>query len=199
LAGRSSAELDILVEDEVSRSLINHAVGREERTRTTIVPVGSAAAVIRCMAARRKDNSAREAVAILDGDMISNKERYIDLFVKALEQLENPEEEKDWLISRLAFLPGNAWPERWVVSTLLNGDLGAASAEFGMSEDELKSMMAETLLEDRHAEYPHAASRLSLELAYARERLTYHATLLAPDESERLRQFVRDALGRVSA
>jgi hypothetical protein len=151
------------------------------------------------MAARRKDNLAREAVAILDGDMIGNKERFIDLFVKALEQSENPEEEKDWLISRLAFLPGNDWPERWVLSTLLNGSLGPASAEFDMSEDELMNVVAEALLEDRHAEYAHAASRLSLELAYVRERLTYHATLLAPDESETLRQFIKDALGRVSA
>jgi hypothetical protein len=199
LSGLPSMELDILAEDDVAAAVILHSLGKEGRARTRILPLGSAAAVIRHMAARRKDKAARDCIAILDGDMVENKERFIDLFLKSLEKVRDPQAEKAWLIERLSFLPGGVWPERWVVSTLVSATDTSASKDFGVTSEELCGALKEGLLEDRHGEYQQIAKRLSLGVDYLRERLAYHAVAASPPAAEAISKAVRDALARTSA
>ena len=197
LSGNSQAVLDILVEDEVAKTVVSQSLQAETRARLRILPVGSAAAVVRQLAARRRDPHARESIVFLDGDMAANKDSHIDLFLKALESSTNQSEDKDWFVQRLAFLPGDAWPERWVISSLIDSDLQAESQDLGVESEVLIRILKEALLQPRHEEYYYVAVALALDESYVRERLTRFA-LNASDSAKEINELVDAALERGS-
>ncbi|KAM3102510.1 ATP-dependent nuclease [Phormidesmis sp. 146-12] len=116
LSGRSNVELDILVEDEAAKLILETVLNRELRLRTKVLPIGSAAAVMRHLAARYKEarhkkDDAVEVLVFLDGDKLSQKNEQIKQFIKAVENPIEQQEAKDWVDKRLLFLPGSKWPE----------------------------------------------------------------------------------------
>lgn len=116
LSGRRNVELDILVEDEAAKLILETVLDKELRSRTNILPIGSAAAVMRHLAARYKEfrhekekDKIVEVCVFLDGDKSSKKIEQINLFIKALENPTEQQESKEWAEKRLLFLPGNEW------------------------------------------------------------------------------------------
>lgn len=199
LSGNPRASLDILVEDEVAKAIVNHSLQVETRARVRVLPVGSSTSVVRQLAARRRDPQARETIAFLDGDMSGNTDSYIDLFLKAIETVKDQSEEKNWLLQRLGFLPGDAWPERWVISTLVaESDLKESAKDLGVNESELRKALTEALLQHRHEEYHYIASALALDEAYIRERLAKLASTFSSDAVKNLTEFIESALHRAS-
>src|SRR5207253_10706373 len=83
LSGVKDAELDIYCEDEIAKNILAAALPNELRVRVQITPIGSAAAVIRQLAARYKETSKRAACGLLDGDQTLRKMEQINLFLNA--------------------------------------------------------------------------------------------------------------------
>jgi len=65
LSGRPSAELDILVEDDSAKMIVETCLTSELRSRIKVLPIGSSAAVMRHMAARYKENRSPEVCVLL--------------------------------------------------------------------------------------------------------------------------------------
>jgi predicted ATPase len=112
LSGRPNAELNILVEDGEAKLIVETALDKELRSRTTVLRIGSAAAVMRHLAGKYKEakhNSGNkvEVCVFLDGDKLSTKSEQIKQFINALENPTEQKESKDWVEKRLLFLPGN--------------------------------------------------------------------------------------------
>ncbi|MFM0173651.1 AAA family ATPase [Paraburkholderia sediminicola] len=164
LGGVNGLELDIFVEDEVAAALIGAALPTSARKRVTILPIGSASAVIRQMAARYKERRTTNVLAILDGDQASRRASHSKVFGNALETSPDIDAAKEWLSQHVHFLPGENWPERWIVEQLLT-DAGLATicAELDTDIDGTRSELEAALNAPKHAELFHLAESFALD------------------------------------
>jgi predicted ATPase len=95
LSGKNTGELDIYVEDIVSKSLIESFMSGDVRKRVNVVPIGSPTTIIRQMAARYKDPKDAECVAVMDGDQVRSIDRHKKHFIKALESSKDYDKETE--------------------------------------------------------------------------------------------------------
>lgn len=120
LAGKSSAELDIFVEDDVAQTILKACLPHSIRNRVTIKPIGSAE-VLRRQLASNYLVGRNKCLAIFDGDKKSEDQSSISKVVKYTEA--STQEAKDairrWVVERQTYLPGNTWPERFLLELAL--------------------------------------------------------------------------------
>jgi energy-coupling factor transporter ATP-binding protein EcfA2 len=162
LAGENSNELDIYLEDEIAENLVQALLPVSTRRRVNLLPVGSAAAVIRQLAARYRERRAGECLAILDGDQRSNLSDPKETFIKALETDTKEEEKLSWLEKRITFLPGNTWPELWILAELSTAEADDLAQTLRLSQDELQTLCEEAMAAGKHRELVTFANSLSL-------------------------------------
>jgi len=165
LAGEDTNELDIFVEDSDSATLLAAFVETNMRKRVNIIPIGSAIPIIRQMAARYKDPRKSECIAVMDGDQAHALNLHKNQFLKALESNKDAAREADWFIQRLAFLPGNTWPERWLIETLKSVDIVGFDELLNVSKEELSTYINTAVSASKGNEIYTLSKSLSLELA----------------------------------
>ncbi|WP_458367446.1 ATP-dependent nuclease [Burkholderia pseudomallei] len=164
LSGVNGLELDIFVEDEVAAALVAASLPVSARKRVTIRPIGSASAVVRQMAARYKEKRIANVVAILDGDQNSRSTVHNKVFASALEADPDVDSAKAWLEKNLFFLPGDTWPERWIVQRLLSEPgLTAICTELGTDVDTTRQELECSLQAEKHGELFYLADSFALE------------------------------------
>ncbi|AXF19431.1 hypothetical protein CUJ89_02150 [Burkholderia pyrrocinia] len=153
LSGVNGLELDIFVEDDVAAALVTAALPVSARKRVTIRPIGSAGAVVRQMAARYKEGRTSNVLAILDGDQSKRLAAHAKVFANALEAVTDVDTAKEWFESSLFFLPGDTWPERWMVEQLLT-DVGLSTicSEFGTDIHTTREELESSLRAEKHGE-----------------------------------------------
>ena len=190
LSGRSNVELDILVEDESAKLIIETILDKELRTRTRILPIGSAAAVMRHLAAKYKEHrhrkdSVTETLTFLDGDQSVNRTDQINQFLKAVENPKEQQEAKNWIEKRLLFLPGDKWPELWIVAPSNKEPFYERfGRESQMSEAEVNDMLDSACRAGKHAEFHEAARILNLDEKVVASYLIKSAFESDPEDSQ---------------
>lgn len=113
MAAIAGKELDIYVEDEVAKSLLQSALPAAIRSRITITVIGSATALARQLAALYIRGEERPVLAVFDGDQKA-KETYN--LTHAQKMAENVAEDfSTWFHAHIAYLLGETWPESWIV------------------------------------------------------------------------------------
>ena len=172
LSGNYSSELDIFVEDDMSRTIVNATLDRDQRARTNVTPIGSSNAVILQMCARYKESDRVEAYAYLDGDMREQEGRLTKRFLDLLERPGPNPDAESWISKRLRFLPGDTWPENWVLSKCSDGAFEMLAKEFGVSEALLSSIVQEALMAGKHNEFRTLSNSLAMDETTVRERFT---------------------------
>ncbi|MBM0743374.1 AAA family ATPase [Phormidium sp. CLA17] len=202
LSGRRNVELDILVEDEAAKLILETVLDKELRSRTHVLPIGSAAAVMRHLAARYKETKHKkdkilEVCVFLDGDKSSKKIEQINLFIKALENPTEQQKSKEWVEERLLFLPGDEWPESWIVKPNdRNPFYERFERELQMSIAEVDDLLDSASRAGKHNEFREAAKILTLGETVVASHLIKSAFDSAPEESQRLIGFIREFLNR---
>jgi len=162
LSESNSLELDILVEDGVSGQLLLSALPASFRRRLSILPIGSAAAVIRQLAARYRASKEMPCLALLDGDQRSEGCTHLRYFLKNAECDTADETAKAWLGARLSYLPGDAWPESWVISVLTEACDNAIASEFNVPVPDLNIALTNAFCAGKHREFARLAADLYL-------------------------------------
>lgn len=162
LAEQNSKELDIFVEDGIARMLVQSILNINDRRRINIIPIGSAAAVIRQMSARYKENNKDECIALLDGDQKAFLSKHIKYFQSNCEVASEDKKSTDWLNERLEFLPGDSWPEWWIFTTLTEYDLTALADSFSIQLTEFNDFLEVAVTAGKHKEFNALAEMLSL-------------------------------------
>jgi predicted ATPase len=84
LSGNQNVELDILVEDDVAKMVVEACLDAEIRSRVKVLPIGSSVAVMRHLAARYKEQRHPEICAVLDGDQSTSRTKHIKAFLDAV-------------------------------------------------------------------------------------------------------------------
>ena len=114
LSAQPKAEIDILVEDDVSETILIAALPAELRTRISITAIGSATALARQLSAAYLKGEDRPTLAIFDGDQ---RIKESDNMNHGRNMAENPGDDFDsWFKQRIAYFPGELWPEAWLVN-----------------------------------------------------------------------------------
>ncbi len=165
LAGENTNELDIFVEDSDSATLIAAFIETSIRKRLNIIPIGSPIPIIHQMAARYRDPKESECIAIMDGDQAHALDLHKSQFLKSLESSKDAEQEAEWFMQRLAFLPGNVWPEKWLIETLKSVDISGLAKLLHTSEEELLTYIDDASNALKHNEIYILAQNLSLDPA----------------------------------
>ena len=163
LSGENSKELDIYVEDETAQYIVESFIDHETRKRVTIIPIGSPQAIIHQMAARYKDQKKDECIAIMDGDQIVNTSTFLGQFIKALESCPDEDKARTWFEERLTFIPGNTWPEYWLVDTILSLDLNELTDFLNINLEDLRTYLEKAKNAGKHNEFYCLAQDLCLE------------------------------------
>ena len=115
MGGVGSHELDIFVEDDVGRAILEALLPVEVRRRVKITPIGSHQAVLRQLTARYLENKS-DCICVLDGDQEKEHKGAIKSIIRYSEASTEAEKEKlkSWASQRIMYLPGNTWPEEWL-------------------------------------------------------------------------------------
>ena len=194
LSGKRNAELDIYVEDEVAKDIVNSVLTNNIKDRVNVNFIGSAEAIIRQLAARYKDQDVREACAIFDGDQRTKKQSLLKSFLKNLESSRSTEDEKNWVKKRLTFLPGDTWPEKWILSNLADADIQAMAEDYRVSQAELKDFVRAALRSGKHNEFYTLANKLNSLIETVRDSFSKRAIRNSPTDEQRIQSFVENLL-----
>jgi predicted ATPase len=194
LSGRPLAELDVLVEDNSAKLIVEACLTPELRSRIKALPVGSSAAVMRHMAAKYKENRPPEVCVILDGDKLPSAKGQIKEFLNALEGTKDQAEAQQWAEKRLNFLPGAEWPELWVIGQKNEVVCERLGEEFSLSPEKVIELLNGARRAGKHNEFHEAATMLNLDKIIVAHQLIRAAFEAAPDEQKRLTNFIESFL-----
>ncbi len=156
LGGLNTNELAIFVEDEAAKAILEASFPLAVRERVDIHHIGSSEAILRQLAARYLEHS-DNCISILDGDkrreqggLITRARNNVDTRYR-----ESEDEINDWISSRLNYLPGEAWPEKWLIeSAQAVGDKADLVYAWGLdSVTRLDNALDNALLAGKHREF----------------------------------------------
>lgn len=160
LSSENNAELNILVEDEVAKTLLSVILPSSIRSRIGIEVIGSAGALSRQLAANyQRENKSRVAI-VFDGDQRGKERENIDYSCK-MSETKNKEEFKSWAENLISYLPGDTWPERWIVDCNKKF-ISHLTHMIGMPEGELHDVLDKSRNAGKHNEFHEFAKNTGL-------------------------------------
>ncbi|WP_349969562.1 AAA family ATPase [Pseudomonas caspiana] len=162
-------ELDIFVEDEVALTLIQTLLPSELRSRIKVFVIGSASAIARQLAALNIKGEERPTIAIYDADQIP---KAVDNLSHARKMVENPPADFDtWYNDRISYLPGDTWPEAWIVQQAKEYP-ELVSIALGLDIERVDELMEYGLQAGKHNEFFEIASNIGLDKTQCLQYLT---------------------------
>ena len=156
LSGRNAGELCLFVEDGAAEAILNVGLPYAIRRRVNIYPIGSSEAVLRQLTSRYLEQ--RDAcLAILDGDKRNNHISATNKIAKYSEASTDDEKEqaRDWGDSKIAYLPSDIWPERWLIESSQSQDDKTYLVHHWDVENvaQIDQALEEALLAGKHREF----------------------------------------------
>ncbi|MGA2518641.1 MAG: ATP-binding protein [Thermodesulfobacteriota bacterium] len=190
LAEQNSLELDVFVEDEIAQQFVQAVLPTSIRRRINILPIGSAHAIVRQMAARFKVPNEGESIAILDGDQRVHLKSLFRYFLESLEDDKDQEKRTKWFEERLTFLPGESWPEWWIFTQLTQLKLTPLANFFQITEEELQDICEKAIGSGKHHEFHLMAQNLSLPVEQVCSKICCWLSEELPDQFNELKKIV---------
>lgn len=165
LSGIHGVELSVFTEDEMGKAFLQNSLPLEIRNRIHIIPIGSDQAVLKHLAVHYRENDYK-FIAFLDGDKRTQKEQAIEKIKNHLEtRLNHDEDEFARMMSeRLQYLPGETWPERYLIQETLNAEnKNDLSDDWGTQEVDIPQILEQAKLAAKHSEFYILAECTSLD------------------------------------
>jgi len=160
MAALPSAEIELLVEDEVAKTILLACLPTVLRSRLILHVIGSATAVARQLAAIYVRGESKPTLAIFDGDQ---RAKETDNLEHAKNMCEKPKSDFDsWFKSRINYLPGDSWPENWLVQRA-SDCLDSLASSLSCDPDELKGLLEYGLQAGKHNEFYEISKQLGME------------------------------------
>lgn len=160
LSAITGLELDIYVEDEISKSILLTALPAGVRARTTFRVIGSATALARQLAALYVRGENKAVLAIFDGDQKAKENNNLNLARKMAEKVNSDFEE--WFKNHTAYLPGETWPEAWLLQKATEA-LDSLAEFLGADAEQVAEYIEYGLQAGKHNEFHEVAKQLGLE------------------------------------
>lgn len=191
LAAVPGAEVELLVEDEVAKAILLTSLPAAIRSRVVITVIGSATALARQLAAIHVRGEARPTLAIFDGDQRGKED---DNLNHARSMCEKPKGDfSDWFFSHIDYLPGDTWPEAWLVQRATECIPALASA-VSCDADALEDVLEYGLQAGKHNEFYEIAKQLGIERDMCLQSVAMVVTSTFKQEFEALISHLTKAL-----
>lgn len=191
MGDEAKIELYIMVEDDVARSLVLECLKGATRSRIEVVVVGSAAAISRQLAAAQARKEQREFIAILDGDQ---RQKQKDNLGTARRMLEKPKADfNDWFEARVGYLPGDSWPESWMVQKA-KGVPDMVADALSVEPEEVGELMEYGLQAGKHDEFHEISSHIGISRDQVMEKISSALARACVEEFNEIRDFVSSHL-----
>jgi hypothetical protein len=194
LAGENSNELDIFVEDGTAKKILELALSTETRNRVNIIAIGSASAIARQLAARFKNVKEGACLAILDGDKRNSFAETKTIFLNSLETVKMDQDLENWLNQRVEYLPGDSWPEIWILNEIKQSDCIFLCSLLKIEKDILLEYIEESLLSGKHNEFYTLSTKVNLEKDLVISSCAKEVIDLCKSSFEVLEKFIIDRL-----
>ena len=194
MADTKSDEIDIFTEDEVGAAIVETYLSPSLRERVKIRPIGSDQAVARQLAAHYREDK-KNCIAFVDGDKRTSGER-LKRTVKTVLEDRVDDDFDSWIDTTLNFLPGDTWPERYIVESVM-ADANAVrtlSEMWEMPEDDICALLEKAYAAGKHQEFYSLASSINLELTSVRRELVLCQSKFKHNDPEQIREVTRRAL-----
>ncbi|WP_448327781.1 ATP-dependent nuclease [Sulfitobacter sp. M13] len=187
----NAEELDIFVEDGNAATIVEQALPLSVRKRCKVHAIGSHSAVLRQITSRYLEG-VDNSICILDGDQSSAFDKATKKVVDGSEASTAEEKSKvsDWAKDRILYLPGDTWPENWLLETAIKalendllGDPSGTAKAWGLAGDaELLVLLQEANLADKHNEFFELSELVKLDVDRVREDVCRLVLAMAPKE-----------------
>lgn len=185
LGGRPSDELVVLVEDDIAAEILKGCLTSEQRNRLSIIQVGSATAVMRHLATKYIEGGDHGNCVFLDGDQVRKTKHNLHQFLSSINDI-NLDEATNWFNDRVHYLPGNSWPEAWLLGTRGNSTFECFNTELGLTQSQTTEILDAGLRAGKHNEIFEVASRINYDEKIILYLLVKAALLCDPDEKNRI-------------
>ena len=156
----SSKEVEILVEDDIARTILTFALSTEIRNRVEINLAGSAQRLSRQLGDLYFQHKMHPFIAVFDGDQLSKYSENLNNAKNAAESC--GEDFKEWFDAHIKYLPGDTWPEAWLVKNAIDKCISLLVQDFGCEPNNLKYILEQGLLAGKHNEFFEIASMLNV-------------------------------------
>lgn len=191
LSAMPSVEVELLVEDDVAKAILLTALPASIRSRIVINVIGSATALARQLAAIHVRGELRTTLAIFDGDQRSKQ---IDNFEHAKSMCEKPQSDfLEWFSARINYLPGDTWPEAWLVQRATEC-VTELAAVVSCDVDSLNDVLEYGLQAGKHNEFFEVAKQLGIERDMCLQSVAQVVASTFKQEFEPLISYVTKAL-----
>lgn len=171
-------ELDVFVEDETAATIVRQMLPLASRERCKITAIGSHIAVLRQLASRSMEG-VNNCICILDGDQSGSSASAVKKVTEDTEASTKKQKTaiKSWAEERILFLPGNTWPESWLLKTAVNflehggiGDPSKTANAWGLeNDDQVLEFLKAASRSNKHDEFFELSKLVKLEVARVRE------------------------------
>lgn len=160
LAAIPGAEVELLVEDDVAKAILLTSLPAAIRSRVAIKVIGSASALARQLAAIHVRGEERPTFAIFDGDQRTKQGVNLE---HAKSMCEKPKGDfAEWFASRIDYLPGETWPEAWLIQRATEC-IASLAQSVSCDPDTLKDVLEYGLQAGKHNEFYEIAKQLGVE------------------------------------
>ena len=188
MGGPGGNELDIFVEDEVAEAILQNFLPGSQRVRVCVAVIGSATAIARQLAATYVRDSAQPVLAIFDGDQ---RDKEAD----NLGHAKNMAEDKtaaitEWLKPKVAYLPGDTWPEAWLLQKCMLAPEAVALALL-VDPDSVPALVEEGQQAGKHNEFFTIGKSVGLSREACLTSVVRAVCNEFPEEFEPLREMIR--------
>ncbi|QQZ43350.1 AAA family ATPase [Pseudomonas sp. SK3(2021)] len=191
LGALNQKELDIFVEDQVAKVLIESSLSAAIRSRVTIRVIGSATAISKQLAALYTRGEDRQTLAIFDGDQKALESDNLNLAKKMSER--SGDAFNKWFKEKVFYLPGGTWPEAWIVQKSKEAPEAVAIA-LGVDLDQCPEVLEYALQAGKHNEFFEISQHVGLDKDRCLSLLCGVVCQSFPKEFDKLRQAVLSKL-----
>lgn len=162
LSAENPFEISLLVEDRVAKKLMLSILPSSIRSRISIEVIGSASALTRQLSSNYIREKQENIVILYDGDQAAKEKANLLHGCKMTESTDSDDDIKSWMKSRIEYLPGETWPESWIVQKC-SESIDVLAPLLGVDEDELVDVIEQGLEAGKHNEFSEIGVAVGLE------------------------------------
>ena len=159
LNGGESKEIIVYTEDEMGKAIVEGSLPQNMRERIHIIPIGSDQAVLKQLSAKYREEK-ENCIAFLDGDKKEDVLKAKKQIKSHLEGRVNPDFD-EWIEKRLLYLPGNEWPEKFLIDCAAKTAVNELAERWQVAEEKLTQFLDMALVAGKHREIYDLANRLA--------------------------------------
>ncbi|HEU0151804.1 MAG TPA: AAA family ATPase [Arenimonas sp.] len=191
LAAVPGVELELLVEDDVAKIVLLACLPASLRSRLAVRVIGSATALSRQLAATSIRGETVPTVVVFDGDQRVRESQNLS---HARDMCEKPKSDfDDWFKARVTYLPGETWPEAWLIQRARDCVDGLA-ADLGSDSGTLSDVLEYGLQAGKHKEFFEISRQLGIDRNSCIRALAIAVNRAFPSHLAHLKKKIADAI-----